>query len=140
MNPLIQPEKTVQEVLLRYKKEVTDELFSVLAYWEDHTVDKEYGGFYGSINNDNVPDISVPKGIVLNSRILWAFSAAGIYTGEERFRVLATRAFNYILRFFIDGEYGGVFWSVDYNGKVHDDRKQIYGWLSAFMDYQYIIS
>jgi cellobiose epimerase len=117
----------IPERLMQYKKEVTDELFSVLAYWEEYAVDKENGGFYGSISNDNIPDATAPKGIVLNSRILWAFSAAAIYTREERYSELATRAFNYISRHFTDNEYGGVFWSVDNTGKVHDDRKQIYG-------------
>lgn len=113
--------------MVNYKEEVTKELTDILAWWENYTVDKGYGGFYGSINNENIADTAAPKGIVLNSRILWTFSAATIYTASEKQLALATRVFNYILRYFIDTEYGGVFWSVDKVGKAHDSRKQIYG-------------
>lgn len=39
----------------------------------------------------------------------------------------AQRAYDYILGYFIDKEYGGVYWAVDANGNMRDGRKQIYG-------------
>ena len=125
MNSLIQGAE--QEIVMRYRAAVAEELQSILAYWENHTVDNQYGGFYGSINNDNIPDTIAPKGIVLNSRILWAFSAACLYTRNANYLTLANRAFDYILDHFIDREYGGVFWSVDHEGQMLEGRKQIYG-------------
>lgn len=125
MNPLIQ--EAEQEVLMRYKAAVTDELHSILAYWEKYTVDQQYGGFFGSVNTDNIPDLTAPKGVVLNSRILWTFSTACLHTRNANYLTLATRAFEYILDHFIDREHGGVFWSVTHEGKIQEDRKQIYG-------------
>ena len=50
-----------------------------------HAVDEKYGGFYGKIDNDNIVDIDAPKGLVLNARILWAFSAAYNHTKEKQY-------------------------------------------------------
>ena len=38
----------------------------------------------------------------------------------------ATRAKDYILDHFIDPEYGGVYWSLDYKGQPLDTKKQFY--------------
>lgn len=110
-----------------YKKETGDELVALLSWWINNMPDHKFGGFYGRVNNDNIPDFSAPKGIVLNSRILWTFSAASQYSDNEQCLEIATRAFNYISTHFIDQEYGGVFWSVDQKGKMLDGKKQIYG-------------
>lgn len=114
-------------LLSRYRLELTEELDAILAYWSENVVDKRKGGFYGSVDNNNKPDAFAAKGIVLNSRILWAFSAAYHFTSRKEHLMLATRAFDYILDHFIDPQYGGVYWSVDANGHKRDGRKQIYG-------------
>jgi cellobiose epimerase len=115
------------KALSHYRAEVLDELGSILSYWMDYTVDEEQGGFYGTVSNDNVPDKTAQKGVVLNSRILWAFSAAFLHTREQRYLDIAERAYQYIMNHFIDHEYGGVYWSVDHKGKMLDGKKQIYG-------------
>lgn len=122
-----QKNKPQQERLVRYKEELTTELQSILSYWSRYTVDDEKGGFYGSVSNSNRPDNTAPKGVVLNSRILWTFSAVYGISGDPTHLDLATRAFDYIVAHFIDKEYGGVYWSVDDRGQIHEDRKQIYG-------------
>ena len=120
-------EKDHVKVLVAYKAEMLQELNAILDYWSKNSVDKEQGGFYGSVNTKNIPDAKSPKGIVLNSRILWAFSATYRYTKDPSSLTLATRAFEYIVDHFLDHEHGGVFWSVDNKGKMLDGRKQIYG-------------
>lgn len=120
-------EENEKRDLLRFKNELISELNAILAYWEKYTVDDQQGGFYGSVNNDNIPVGMAPRGIVLYSRILWTFSAAYRFTRKESHLVMATRAFNYILQHFMDHEYGGVWWSLDHEGKMLDGRKQIYG-------------
>ncbi|MEO5563567.1 MAG: AGE family epimerase/isomerase [Chitinophagaceae bacterium] len=119
--------KPEEWTFVQYRKEVTDELHSILSYWKKYAVDQEQGGFYGSVNNNNIADLTAPKGIVLNSRILWAFSAAYPFTRDESHLQVATRAYTYILDHFIDRQYGGVFWSVDAHGYLLEGRKQIYG-------------
>lgn len=114
-------------LLSRYRDELVEEWQSILSWWSAHMVDVQHGGFYGSISAENIPDPAAPKGIVLNSRILWTFSAAYAETKDPLHLALATRAFDYILHYFIDRRYGGVYWSVDSEGGMLEDRKQVYG-------------
>ncbi len=114
-------------VLSVYQKEMKEELHSILQYWQQHTVDKRNGGFYGKINNRNIPDVYAPKGVVLHARILWTFSAAYSFTHNKEHLQIAEMAFYYLLAHFRDAEYGGVYWSVDYEGNRLETRKQIYG-------------
>src|SRR5438552_2485038 len=116
----------MMDCLQLYKKEVYEELFSILEYWMQHTVDNLNGGFYGRVNNYNEADENAPKGSVMHARILWAFSAAYNFCSDEKYFATATRAFEYIRDHFIDREYGGVFWTVDTKGDPLDTKKQVY--------------
>ncbi len=110
-----------------YKKEVEQELFSILDYWTQHAIDEANGGFFGKINNDNTVDAAAKKGSVLNARILWTFSAAAYnHYQNKKYLNTATRAFDYISRYFIDKDYNGVYWTVDSEGNMLDSKKQIY--------------
>jgi mannobiose 2-epimerase len=99
----------------------------ILPFWAERTVDKEQGGFYGWISNDLEIDPEAPKSSVLNTRILWTFSAAFRAWPEPLYRETADRAYAYVLEHFWDGEYSGLFWLVDHNGDPLDARKQTYG-------------
>lgn len=110
----------------QYKGELYKELESILAYWMTNTIDDQYGGFIGKIDDKNISYRNAQKGSVLNARILWTFSAAYDIIKNKEYLVTANRAFEYILEHFIDKKYGGVFWSVDYSGKPLDTKKQVY--------------
>jgi len=110
-----------------YGKEMENELQAILAYWMEHSIDRGCGGFYGKIDNENKVVPEAPKGAVLNSRILWTFSAAYNRTKKEEYLLMARQAYNYLLAHFLDKKFGGVYWSVDYKGRPLNDRKQIYG-------------
>lgn len=112
---------------LVYREQVSLELTSILGYWMSKTPDERRGGFIGRVDENDGPDANAPKGIVLNSRILWAFSAAWRYTGQWIYRPVATRAYEYVRAYFIDREYGGVFWLLDAWGQPLDTFKHIYG-------------
>jgi mannobiose 2-epimerase len=112
--------------LQQYKKELQQELVSILNFWERNTIDKEKGGFYGKLDNQNKVYPEAPKGSVLNSRILWSFSAAYNLTGKIDYLHTAERAFQYLQDHFIDKKKGGVYWSVDHKGSPLDTKKQIY--------------
>jgi len=112
--------------LVNYKVEMQQELEKILAYWVKYTVDDKFGGFVGKIDNDNNVYTKAPKGSVLNSRILWSFSSAYNLTKKVQYLQMAERAFKYITNYFIDKDYGGVYWTVDYIGKPLDTKKQIY--------------
>lgn len=112
--------------LHQFKQEAAAELENILQYWRVHAVDERFGGFVGRIDHQNTVQAGAPKGSVLNSRILWSFSAAYSLTRKEEYRSMAERAFNYIVRYFFDKDFGGVYWTVDADGKPLDTKKQIY--------------
>ena len=115
------------KILSQYKEEAEKEWAAILHYWMKYTPDEVNGGFYGSVNNNNIARKDAPKGIVLNSRILYTFSVSFLYFKNNDYLQIAHRAFNYIVHYFIDDAFGGVYWSVDSKGKMLDGRKQIYG-------------
>jgi mannobiose 2-epimerase len=102
------------------------ELHRILDYWQEFAVDTVHGGFLGRIGQDNQKYPIDPKGAVLNARILWSFSAAYQHTKNPDHLSLASRAFDYIRTFLIDPEFGGLYWSVDFQGNMLDSRKQVY--------------
>lgn len=117
----------------QYKSEAQAELHQILQFWANHAVDNINGGFYGQINENNEVSSIAPKGSVLNSRILWTFSAAYNQTHHLEYLELAERAYDYLTAHFIDKKYGGLYWTVDYLGNPLDTKKQIYA--TAFAIY-----
>jgi cellobiose epimerase len=116
----------MEKILMEYQREMHHELDNILTYWKEHTPDLLNGGFIGKIDHDNKAYPEAPKGSVLNCRILWAFSAAYQLTHNREHLEMATRAYEYISRFFLDATYGGVYWTVDHKGTPLDTKKQIY--------------
>src|ERR1700743_957696 len=119
--------------LHQYKSELEEELSNILNYWATKTIDEEYGGFYGKMDNENTVTAGAPKGSVLNARILWSFSAGDNQNPQPVYLEMANRAYQYINQYFIDSELGGVYWSVDYKGNPLDTKKQVYA--NAFAIY-----
>jgi len=109
------------------RQELTQELKDILAYWQKYAPDPVNGGFYGQVDYQNVPKKDAAKGIVLNSRILWTFSAAARHTQHDEYLSYAERAYTYLEQFFRDKQYGGVYWLVDYKGQPLLPIKQQYG-------------
>ena len=99
---------------------------NILQFWSTRMIDSENGGFYGRIDGHGELHPEAEKGAILNARILWTFSAAYRVLRKPEYLDLATRAKDYILQYFIDPEYGGVYWSVDYKGQPLDTKKQFY--------------
>lgn len=114
------------ELLTRYAAEMETELASILNYWSKHTHDGINGGFIGRIDENNIPYPDAPKGSVLNSRILWAFSSAYTLTGNQQYLHTAAIAYTYLSTYFIDKQFGGVYWSLHSDGSPLDTKKQIY--------------
>lgn len=103
-----------------------DLLKNILPYWMKYVPDDKNGGFYGRISNDQLIDPEADKGAILNARILFTFSAACRIYRKKLYKAMADRAFDYIIRHFLDPRYGGVYWSVDYLGRPADTKNQFY--------------
>ena len=113
--------------LLSFKKEMQDVLTgNILPFWINNMVDRENDGFYGRIDGHGNLHAEAEKGGILNGRILWTFSAAYRVLGKPEYLEMATRAKDYIIAHFIDREYGGTYWSLDYKGNPKDTKKQFY--------------
>lgn len=109
------------------KREMQDVVQNnILHFWLEKMVDHEHGGFYGRMDGNGVLHPEAEKGAILNARILWSFSAAYRVLGNQPYLEAARRAYDYLIEHFIDQEYGGVYWSVDYQGRPLDTKKQFY--------------
>lgn len=106
---------------------------NILPFWTQKMVDDKRGGFIGQIDGEDKRHENADKSIILNTRILWSFSAVYLHLQEDQYKQLAKRSFDYLLQHFVDHEYGGVYWMLDAQGKVKDPKKQVYA--QSFMIY-----
>ncbi len=115
------------DIVTTMKQEMQDVLQkNILRFWLDKMQDQERGGFYGRIDGHGQLHADAEKGAILNARILWAFSAAYRVLGDPEYLEAAQRARQYLVEHFIDPDYGGVYWSVDCEGRPLDTKKQFY--------------
>jgi cellobiose epimerase len=99
----------------------------LLPFWLEHVVDTAHGGFIGRMANDGTIDPEAPKGLILNARLLWTYSALSRSNQDPHCRELAERAYDTLEQRFWDREYGGAFWQLDRDGRILDAQKKIYG-------------
>ncbi|GAB4193176.1 MAG: cellobiose 2-epimerase [Roseiflexaceae bacterium] len=98
----------------------------ILPFWMAHAVDREHGGFYGSVSNCLTPDPAAPRGALLSARILWAYAAAYRRYHEPAYLRMADLAFDDLLANFWDRQHGGLYWQIDAEGRVLDGRKYLF--------------
>lgn len=117
----------MKETVKRMQTEMREVLENnILRFWLDKMQDEEHGGFFGRMDGGMQLHPEAEKGAILNARILWTFSAAYRVLGKQEYLEAATRAYDYFVGHFMDPEYGGVYWSVDYKGNPLDTKKQFY--------------
>jgi len=116
-----------KESLRDFRNELETELKeNILLWWIKYTPDQEHGGFHGHITHKNEAVQGAGKGAIMNARILWTYSAACRMYPDPSYRDTADRAYFYIMDHFLDKEFGGVYWELDYQGQVKSSKKQIY--------------
>lgn len=104
------------------RKELTEH---IIPFW-DSLEDKEYGGFYGFMDNDLKLDKGAVKGVILHSRILWFYSNCYLTLKDEKCLEKAKGCYEFMAKNCVDHENGGVFWAVNADGSVADDMKHTY--------------
>ena len=119
-----------EELYQKCYKDLTENL---LPWWMTYGVDEKYGGWWGAVDYDNKPIEGHSKFITLAARLVWTFSSAYRILGDEKYKAMAKRAYDYLLEHFYDKKNGGWYSRVDYKGDVIDDHKYIYG--NAFAIY-----
>ena len=123
-------------VLQQLKFEVQEELLkNILPFWSKKMVDDQNGGFFGRIDGTDRLMPEADKGGILNARILWTFSSVYLQIKNPEYLKLANRAQKYILNHFFDPEFGGTYWTISFDGKPVDTKKQIYS--QAFFIYAF---
>jgi len=98
---------------------------NILPFWQN-MADKENGGFYGEADFFGKIKKNADKGCILNSRILWTFSAAYRLFKDSVYKEYAARAKDFLCSAFLDKEYGGLYWLADHKGGCANNRKQFY--------------
>ena len=85
----------MNEAYKTMQSDLHSELLNILTYWTNNTIDQNYGGFVGKITNDNKIVDKANKGIILNTRILWSFSAASNYLKKKKISFCSYRRGNF---------------------------------------------
>ncbi len=124
-----------EEIIQKYFKEFASQQLNgvMVPFWQKNIIDDRNGGFLGEIDMDHNKKYDADKGIILNARILWTFSALYNRFGDKEYLTIARRAREYLKNYFLDKEMGGYYWIMDAEGKPKNTKKQVYA--QAFMVY-----
>lgn len=108
------------------KDEIKNELLNhIIPFWNGLR-DNEFGGWYGLVDSNLKLDKKGEKGVILHSRILWFYSNAYMQLKDPTLLDNAKHAYEFLTEKCYDKEYGGVYWSMNYDGTVLDDMKHSY--------------
>ena len=104
------------------KKHLTD---CIIPFWK-RLRDDVNGGYYGYMDYDLQVDEKAVKGCILNSRITWFFANAYLQLQDVSLLEEAKHGYEFMQKFCMDKEKGGVYWSVRYDGTPEDTTKHTY--------------
>ena len=104
------------------KNHLTD---CIIPFWK-RLRDDEHGGYYGWMDYNLTVDKKAVKGCILNSRITWFFSNAYLLLKDESLLAEAKHGYEFMQKYCVDHEKGGVYWSVAYDGTPEDTTKHTY--------------
>lgn len=104
------------------RKHLTD---CIIPFWKGLR-DDENGGYTGYMGYDLKKDERAVKGCILNSRITWFFANAYMALKDESLLLEARHGYEFMQKFCVDQEKGGVYWSVNYDGTPEDTTKHTY--------------
>ena len=125
---------SLREELLDHFKIFESELRgNILPFWVTNAVRPDHSGFYGEADLTGKPVAGARQSCVLNSRILWTFSAAANRYKDPQFESLADLALKIVLHKFGDPESGGYYMELEDNCSVANEIKHSY--VQAFVLY-----
>ena len=110
------------------RAEIASELEgNLLPFWRERSVDNAHGGFVAEMASDGTAREGTPRGLILNSRLLWTFAALYRRFADARDLGLAQLALEGLETSFRDRVNGGYLWRVDAAWKPLDCSKKTYG-------------
>ncbi len=104
------------------KSHLTD---CIIPFWKGLRDDAN-GGYVGYMDYDLKRDEKAVKGCILNSRITWFFANAYMTLKDESLLAEARHGYEFMQKYCVDHEKGGVYWSVRYDGTPEDTTKHTY--------------
>lgn len=107
-------------------KEFREHLVHDLIPFWNRLKDETYGGMYGFVDQDQQIDRHSDKGVILMSRILWFYSKASMLCGDASLLKMADHMYEFLAEHCLDHRYGGMYWSVHYDGTPADTTKHTY--------------
>lgn len=119
-------EREAMDRLSVMRDEIKNELLNdIIPFWKNLR-DDEMGGYYGWLSYDLALDKKSEKGCILNSRITWFFSNAYTLLRDESLLEEAKHGYEFLIKHCVDREYGGIYWSLNYDGTPLDTTKHTY--------------
>ena len=117
------------------KTDIKNELAYVLGekiipFWLKNSVDKEFGGYLTSFDENGIYTGNGTKYIVTQSRMLWGFSQLSLFVGEEykeEMKQAAHQGYRFLIDHFWDPQHGGFYWQLNRDGSIADPSKLTYG-------------
>lgn len=97
----------------------------IIPFWKKLR-DEKNGGYFGYMDHDLKVDEKAVKGCILNSRITWFFANAYLTLKDESLLAEAKHGYEFMQKYCVDHEKGGVYWSVQYDGTPEDTTKHTY--------------
>lgn len=120
-----------REKAVQMADEMKDHLQNgIIPFWKKLR-DDEFGGYYGWLDYDLELDKKAVKGCILNSRITWFFANAytlskALGEADESLLAEAEHGYEFLKNACIDKEFGGIYWSLKYDGTPEDTTKHTY--------------
>ena len=120
-----------REKAVQMANEMKDHLQNgIIPFWKKLR-DDEFGGYYGWLSYDLELDKKAVKGCILNSRITWFFANAytlskALGEADESLLAEAKHGYEFLKNACIDKEFGGIYWSLKYDGTPEDTTKHTY--------------
>lgn len=106
--------------------EIKNELTGhIIPFWNSLRDDMN-GGFKGFMDSALNVDEKGEKGVILHSRILWFYSNAYMELKDAALLDNARHVYEFLTKRCVDKEFGGVYWSMNYDGSVKEDIKHTY--------------
>lgn len=97
----------------------------IIPFWQN-LKDEKYGGYYGYMGMDGQVNKKAIKGCILNSRITWFFSQAYLLLRDKALLEEARHGFEFLKNYCYDEVFGGMYWSLKYDGIPEDNTKHTY--------------
>jgi mannose-6-phosphate isomerase len=98
----------------------------LLALWHAHACDTDHGGYHNRLGHDLAPVVDDHKRLLVQTRLLWAFSEGVRLGAGDWAREAAQHAYRFLEEALQDPKNGGFFLSAGLGSAPVDARKDLY--------------